>query len=103
MPDLTEHLDKLIEVLDEGQTTHIQATPGSRVYDALGLALAVSKLIDFGGGILKLASGEKFKFIRPCVACQAAVPMTTRSGIDSRFCPRCATLLASTQWDQRSE
>ncbi len=103
--DLTKFLDELIEAIDTRAEDQefVRAEIGSPVYDALGLARAVASLIDFGGGILKLPSGEKFKLVRPCAACEVAVPMMTRSGIDSRFCPRCANDLAAAQWQQRAE
>ena len=97
-PDLTEYLDDLLEKIEAPgagpKTCGIFVSPGTPAYDALGLALAVSKLIDFGGGILKLPSGHKFKLIRPCEACEVAAPMITPGAITSKFCARCANDLA---------
>ena len=68
--------------------------------EALGLALAVGKLLAFGGGNLRLPDGTVFKLARACDACKNAVRMFTRAGHESRFCPRCADQLATERWQE---
>jgi hypothetical protein len=104
--DLTEALDELIKAIDtrEQEQEFVRTEVGSPVYAALCLAQAVCTITDLGGGILKLASGEKFRLVHPCIACEVAVPLMGRSGIDSKFCPRCANTLAAREWRrQQSE
>ena len=76
---------------------------GCLVHHALGLARAVNQLINFGGGNLRLPDGRVFKFARTCDACETAVRMFTRAGLESKFCVRCADDLARKEWARQKE
>ncbi len=108
-PNLTERLDELLDKIDDDMTGRpterliVRVGKDSWEHDALGLARAVSSLIDFGGGNLKLPSGRVFRLNKTCVACETAVPMRTHAGLDSKFCRRCANYLADMEWERQEE
>jgi hypothetical protein len=72
--ELFKYLDDAIEDVEERGFTDMRIQKGTLGHDALGLAHAVSHLIDFGGGLLKLQDGTRFKLLRPCKACEVAAP-----------------------------
>ena len=76
-------------------TYRLDSQVNDTIYEAMKLAHVVAKLIEFGGGNLALPDGRVFKFVETCDACQNAVRMFTRAGLQSRFCVRCADSLAN--------
>ena len=97
---IAEYLEDLYDIVEmkkaQGsvEPVSILLEEGSHVDNALGLALAVLELIEFGGGLLRINDDMVFKFIRPCQACEVAAPMITPGAILSKFCARCANDLA---------
>ena len=90
-------LDRVEEVGFASLNHHGVVNRESPIYDALGLARAIASLIDFGGGVLRLADGSRWRIDRPCVACEVASRMFTRAGLESQFCVRCANALAESE------
>lgn len=99
-PD-TDALDRILDGIEAARRAHdayVSDLTTDLLYDAIGMARAVYSLLDFGGGNLRLPDGRVFKLARACVACENAVRMFTRAGLESEFCVRCANDLASKEW-----